>query len=145
MTTSAGGKETGMPNTTSDEDPTVVVICGSTRFWDEMAAANWHETARGRIVLAPGVNMKVPDPRWADPAEAEALKVRLDALHLAKIRAAHEVLVVSDASGYVGESTRREITYAVSLGRPIRYWRGGPVEQATMDETSTTKPREDRA
>jgi hypothetical protein len=105
-----------------DEMPTVVTICGSTRFWAQMAEANFEETAAGRIVLAPGVNMKESHPLWADPDQAEALKQRLDALHLTKILLSDEVLVVSDASGYIGESTRREIAYAKSLGRPVRYW-----------------------
>ncbi|MEE1768325.1 hypothetical protein PUR34_09120, partial [Streptomyces sp. JV185] len=49
---------------------------------------------------------------------AEALKVRLDDLHRAKIRLADEVLVVGD---YIGDSTRAEIAYARSLGKPVRF------------------------
>ncbi|MFF3460444.1 hypothetical protein ACFYXH_40440 [Streptomyces sp. NPDC002730] len=99
-------------------EPTVVVICGSTRFMAEMAEANWQETAAGRIVLAPGCNLKEPHPLWNDPADAEALKPKLDALHRAKIRMADEVLVVGD---YIGDSTRAEIAYAHELGKPVRY------------------------
>ncbi|MEU3097858.1 hypothetical protein ABZ690_24535 [Streptomyces sp. NPDC006967] len=40
--------------------------------------------------------MKSPHGLWSDPADAEALKVRLDDLHRAKIRLADEVLVVGD-------------------------------------------------
>ena len=69
--------------------PRIVVICGSTRFMTEM-----------------------------NEAEAEALKVRLDDLHRAKIRLADEVLIVGD---YVGDSTRAEIAYARSLGKPVRF------------------------
>ena len=36
---------------------------------------------------------------------------------------ADEVYIV-DPAGYVGESTRREIAYAESLGKPVRYLRG---------------------
>jgi galactitol-specific phosphotransferase system IIB component len=122
----------------------VVAICGSTRFWDEMAAANRYMTAQGKIVLAPGCNMKIPDPLWADPEQAEALKIRLDALHQAKIRMADEVLVVSDASSYVGESTIREVDYAYRLGLPVRYWRGGPPKDATMEDDSTNTPEGER-
>lgn len=98
--------------------PHVVVICGSTRFMADMVEANLQETADGNIVVAPGCNMKEPHPRWADPVEAEALKVCLDDLHRAKIRLADEVLVVGP---YVGDSTRAEIEYARSLGKPIRF------------------------
>ncbi|OKH91468.1 hypothetical protein [Streptomyces uncialis] len=98
--------------------PTVVAICGSTRFMAEMAEADLRETAAGRIVVKPGCDMKVPHPLWADPMAADALKLRLDTLHRAKIRLADEVLVVGD---YIGDSTRAEITYARGLGKPVRF------------------------
>ncbi|MEU9204750.1 hypothetical protein [Streptomyces sp. NPDC048332] len=98
--------------------PSVVAICGSTRFMAEMTEADLLETKAGRIVVKPGCDMKSPHEFWSDPAEAEALKVRLDELHRAKIRLADEVLVVGD---YIGDSTRAEIAYARSLGRPVRF------------------------
>ncbi|MEU5386031.1 hypothetical protein [Kitasatospora cineracea] len=98
--------------------PCIVVICGSTRFMAEMAEADLRETAAGRIVVKPGCDLKSPHGLWADPAEAEALKGRLDELHRAKIRLADEVLVVGD---YIGDSTRAEIAYARTLGRPVRF------------------------
>ncbi|WP_299530270.1 hypothetical protein [uncultured Streptomyces sp.] len=98
--------------------PRIVVICGSTRFMAEMAEADLRETTAGRIVVKPGCDLKSPHELWSDPADAEALKVRLDALHRAKIRLADEVLVVGD---YIGESTRSEIAYARSLGKPVRF------------------------
>lgn len=98
--------------------PRIVVICGSTRFMAEMAEADLRETAAGRIVVKPGCNMKQTHALWADPVEAEALKVRLDGLHRAKIRLADEVLVVGP---YIGDSTRAEIAYARELGKPVRF------------------------
>lgn len=98
--------------------PTIVVICGSTRFMVEMAEADLRETVAGKIVVKPGCNMKQPHELWADPVQAEALKVRLDDLHRAKIRLADEVLVVGD---YIGDSTRAEIAYARELGKPVRF------------------------
>ncbi|NUU24377.1 MAG: hypothetical protein HOV68_23175 [Streptomycetaceae bacterium] len=100
--------------------PPIVCLCGSTRFWDEMAEVNRYQTAAGRIVLAPGIDMKRPHPLWSDPAAAEALKTRLDRLHLAKISLADEVIVVAPG-GYIGESTRREIDHADRLGKTIRH------------------------
>lgn len=41
-------------------------------------------------------------------------------MHRQKIRMADEVYVV-DPGGYLGESTRREIAVAESLGTPVRY------------------------
>lgn len=98
--------------------PTIVVICGSTRFMAEMAEANLRETAAGKVVVAPGCNMKQPHELWADPDAADMLKIQLDKLHRAKIRLADEVLVVGP---YIGDSTRAEIAYARSLGMPVRF------------------------
>ncbi|MFE2838576.1 hypothetical protein ACFXI6_47740 [Streptomyces mirabilis] len=100
--------------------PKIVVLCGSTRYWQELAEANLYETAAGRIVLAPGCNLKQPHPLWAAPAQADRLKQVLDALHRQKIDLADEVLIVNPG-GYIGDSTRNEIEYARRLGKPIRY------------------------
>ncbi|MEU8887913.1 hypothetical protein [Streptomyces sp. NPDC048442] len=98
--------------------PRIVVICGSTRFMTEMNEADLLETKAGKIVVKPSIRMKSPHQPWSDPVEAEALKVRLGDLHRAKIQLADEVLVVGD---YIGYSTRAEIAYARSLGKPVRF------------------------
>lgn len=96
----------------------VVVLCGSMRNADLMTEAAISESVAGALVLKPDCNMKIPHPLWADPVEAEALKVRLDEQHRQKIRLADRVLVVGD---YIGDSTRAEIAYARQLGKPIRF------------------------
>ncbi|MFP8944761.1 hypothetical protein ACLIYM_25465 [Streptomyces fenghuangensis] len=98
--------------------PTIVAICGSTRFMREMADADRELTWAGHIVVKPGCDMKTPHRLWADPQAAEDGKARLDDLHRAKIRLAHRVLVVGD---YIGDSTRAEIAYARSLGKPVAF------------------------
>lgn len=98
--------------------PDIVVICGSTRFMAEMADADRALSWAGNIVVKPGCDMKTPSPLWDDPAEAKAGKRRLDDLHRAKIRLAKWVLVVGD---YIGDSTRAEIAYARSLGKPVQF------------------------
>ncbi|AOW87205.1 hypothetical protein BC342_12315 [Streptomyces olivaceus] len=98
--------------------PRIVVICGSIRFMAEMNEADLRETEAGKIVVKPGWDMKSPHGLRPDPVEAEALKARLGDLHRAKILLADEVLVVG---GYVGDSTRAEIAYARSLGKPVRF------------------------
>ncbi|MER6374453.1 hypothetical protein ABT255_40220 [Streptomyces mirabilis] len=105
--------------------PTIVVLCGSTRYWDQLAEANLYETAAGRIVLAPGCNLKQPHPLWADPTQTDRLKTVLGDLHLRKIDLADEVLVVNP-DGYIGASTRSEIDYARKLGKAIRYTHPAP-------------------
>ncbi|MFF8902466.1 hypothetical protein ACF082_33905 [Streptomyces lydicus] len=100
--------------------PRIVAICGSTRFMAEMAEAELRETTArpGKIVVKPGCDMKSSHELWSDPVEAKALKARLDELHRSKILLADEVLVVGD---YIGDSTRAEIAYARSLGKPVRF------------------------
>ncbi|MFM9735209.1 hypothetical protein [Streptomyces niveiscabiei] len=99
------------------EAPLTVVLCG-VPFTDAMAEATRQETAHGNIVLAPGCDLRTPHPLWNDPADAEALRPRLAALHRAKIRAADEVLVVGD---HLDADTHADIEYARHLGKHIRY------------------------
>lgn len=99
--------------------PKIVVLCGSTRFREEYAAANRHETLAGKIVLTVG---------WfghaGDGAPSPEIKLKLDELHKRKIDLADEVLVIAPDQ-YVGDSTREEIDYARSRGKPVRYWAAG--------------------
>lgn len=99
-------------------ETTIVCICGSTRFRDEIAAARAKLTLMGEIVVGPEVLVR-SDPAYADLHDSEQ-KVMLDALHLRKIDLATYVYVVNPG-GYVGDSTRREIEYALSVGKPVQY------------------------
>ncbi|MEV4876172.1 hypothetical protein [Streptomyces cyaneofuscatus] len=99
--------------------PEIVCICGSTRFVDEMNAANRDLTFAGVIVVAPGVFLRDED-RGAGEVITDEQKTALDALHLLKIDLADRVLVVNPG-GYVGESTSREIAYARATGKPISF------------------------
>lgn len=96
------------------ERPTVVCLCGSTRFRQEMTDTNARLTLSGSIVLAPGVFAHDGDEITEDQTRD------LDALHLRKIDMADEVLIV-DPGGYVGESTKHEIAYARKQGKPLYF------------------------
>ena len=100
-----------MPDWGMPDRPEIVCLCGSTRFTDEMRAANRALTFAGVIVVAPGE---------ANEPVTEQQKAALDALHLRKIDLADRVLVVNPG-GYLGESTRREIAYAHATGKPVSY------------------------
>lgn len=39
---------------TPADRPTIVVLCGLTRYWERIAEANQCQTAAGRTILAPG-------------------------------------------------------------------------------------------
>lgn len=101
--------------------PKVVCLCGSTRFKDAFDEANYLETMAGRIVLSVGFFMHASGNRHGQEVGATPeQKIALDELHKRKIDLADEVYVLNVA-GYIGESTRSEINYAESLGKPIRY------------------------
>jgi hypothetical protein len=65
--------------------PEIVCICGSTRFVDEMSAANRDLTFAGVIVVAPGVFLRTEDHE-ADESITNEQKTALDALHLSRLR-----------------------------------------------------------
>jgi hypothetical protein len=98
----------------------VITLCGSTTFEAEFAEVNQRLTMDGCVVISLGM-FSLPDrPDYDRTADSADLKERLGALHFQKIRMADEVYIV-DPGGYVGEATRREIAYAESLGKPVRY------------------------
>ena len=86
-----------------------------------MRVAAVEESLSGRIVLMPHVNMRAMT--WLSEPDANETKAMLDRLHLEKIYRSDEILVVSDATGYIGDSTRREIRHAEAMGKTIRYWK----------------------
>ena len=98
----------------------VITLCGSTTFEAEFAEVNQRLTMEGCVVISLGM-FSLPDlPDYDWTADSSELEARLGGVHLQKIRMADEVYIV-DPGGYVGESTRREIAYAESLGKPVRY------------------------
>jgi hypothetical protein len=98
--------------------PTVVCLCGSTRFSQAFQDANLSETLAGRIILSIGINTKSDEELIK--AGVEINKEALDTLHLFKIDLADEILVLN-VGGYIGESTTREVQYAEATGTRIRW------------------------
>lgn len=109
---------------------TIVCICGSTRFRDEIAVARAHLTLLGEIVVGPEVLVR-SDPAYIDLHDSEQ-KVMLDELHLRKIDMADYVYVVNPG-GYIGDSTRREIEYTLRNGKPVQYL-DAPNREIRADE-----------
>ena len=73
----------------------VITLCGSTKFKEQ------YLEAQKRLTL-------------------EGTKAMLDDMHKRKIDMADEIFVIN-VGGYVGESTRSEIGYAMSNGIDVRY------------------------
>lgn len=94
----------------------VVTLCGSTRFKDEFYKAQKKLTLEGCIVISVGLFGHSGD----DEVWTEGTKQMLDDMHKRKIDMADEIFVIN-VDGYIGESTRSEIEYAISTGKAVRY------------------------
>lgn len=90
------------------------VICGSMRFFPQMLKVATDLTLDGRIVLMPFC-VVAPDEQDAE------YKAKLDRLHRRKIDLARDVVVVTDESGYYGNSTASEIKYANETRKPVQF------------------------
>ena len=97
--------------------PTVICLCGSTKFKEQFIKINFEETMAGNIILTVGFFAHT-DSEIYIPTDKE--KEDLDELHFRKIDLSDEIMVIN-VGGYIGESTRNEINYAKSLGKPITY------------------------
>jgi hypothetical protein len=90
-------------------------LCGSTKFKKEFEDTMWEESIKGHIVLS------VCGFSHADRlAPTEEQKELFDKIHLAKIDMSTEILVVNPGD-YIGNSTAKEIAYAKSRGKMVRY------------------------
>lgn len=95
--------------------PIVVCLCGSTKFKREFEEAELELTLEGKIVLTVGGFMH------ADILDiSKEQKRNLDRLHKRKIAMSDEILVLN-VGGYIGESTRSEIEYAIAYGKTVSY------------------------
>jgi hypothetical protein len=102
--------------------PTIVCLCGSTRFYAAFQKAYFEESMRGKIVLSVGFAPGIADGEHNEKAGGitPRQKILLDELHMQKIDMADEILVLN-VDGYVGESTSREIEHARRRGKTIRW------------------------
>jgi hypothetical protein len=117
------------------EQPTIVCLCGSTRFGEAFRAANLRETLAGRIVLSIGCDFKSDDALGLTDGD----KARMDELHLRKIDLANTVLILN-VGGYVGTSTAGELAYARSLHKPVEFWEYEPgTVSPLLDEGSVLR------
>lgn len=102
------------------EKPTVVCLCGSTRFKEAFEHAEKEEGLAGHIVLTVACFGHQGDLSSEECEKGNPVKDQLDALHLRKIEMADEILVIN-VGGYVGESTRGEIAHALQHKKGIRW------------------------
>jgi hypothetical protein len=102
--------------------PKIICLCGSTRFTDTMLVKQWELTKQGYIVLS---WCALPDSYYEGDdhshiGDQEGVKELVDEVHKRKIDLADAVLVIN-INGYIGNSTRSEIEYALKHGKPVNY------------------------
>lgn len=100
----------------------VITLCGSTKFKDEYLKAQKDLTLQGNIVISVGLFGHSGD----DEVWTEGTKEMLDNMHKRKIDMADEIFVIN-VGGYIGESTRSEIEYAIKNGKTVNYLE--PIER----------------
>lgn len=99
-------------------NPKKVCYCGSLRVaLEAFKKAEYEAVLKGEIALLPCCMFV--DIKREYGAESD-YKQKADDLHKRKIDIADEVFVLN-VGGYIGQSTRSEIEYAQSIGKPIFY------------------------
>lgn len=132
---------------TENKKPTKVVLCGSTRFKQAFIDANKTETLAGRIVLSVGMFGHDEGIDMDGPIKAMLDELHLRKIDLAdEVLVLNPVTIVCGLCGkptqlftelsseteccrtktwekrpYIGDSTKREIAYAIKHGKHIRY------------------------
>lgn len=93
----------------------VITLCGSTKFKEDFIRQQERLTLMGNVVISVGIFTH------ADEKEiSETDKILLDDIHRQKIEMADEILVINK-NDYIGESTKQEIKYAITYGKPVKY------------------------
>jgi hypothetical protein len=91
----------------------ILTLCGSVRFRKQFEEVAADLSCEGHVVLSLNV--------WGtDIDDADPLKVVLETAHLKKIDLAQGIVVIN-VGGYVGNSTRNEISYARKTGKQV-FW-----------------------
>lgn len=101
----------------------VITLCGSTRFKDEFMRVQKELTLKGCIVITVGLFEHSGDNEaWEDKPEDTYTNTKLliDDLHLRKIDMSDCIYVINKG-GYIGESTRKEIEYAIKHNKKVLY------------------------
>lgn len=101
----------------------VITLCGSTRFKEEFMDIQKKLTLDGNIVISVGLFGHSGDNEVWDGMDEGTLsktKLMLDDMHKRKIDMADEIFVINK-NGYIGDSTKSEIEYAIKMGKKVNY------------------------
>ena len=95
----------------------VITLCGSTRFKDEFMQVQKELTLKGNIVISVGLFGYSGDNEVFTNKET---KIMLDDMHKRKIDMADSIFVINK-NGYIGDSTKSEIEYAIKHNKKVLY------------------------
>ena len=93
----------------------VITLCGSTKFKEDFLREQEKLTLAGNVVISVGIFAHADEKNLA-----LSEKILLDDIHRQKIEMADEILVINK-NNYIGESTQKEIDYAMALNKSIKY------------------------
>lgn len=92
----------------------IITLCGSIRFKEEFLKVQERLTLKGNIVFTPNFFNNFKGEMSIE------MKRMLDEMHRQKIDMSDEIYVIN-VNGYIGESTKSEIEYAISNGKKVKY------------------------
>ena len=101
----------------------VITLCGSTKFKDEFLKVQKDLSLKGNIVISVGLFGHSGDFEvWENMDEGTLIKTKemLDDMHKRKIDMSDEIFVIN-VNGYIGDSTKSEIEYAIKTGKKVNY------------------------
>jgi hypothetical protein len=101
----------------------VITLCGSTKFKDEFLKAQKDLSLKGNIVISVSLFGHSGDSEvWENMDEGTLTKTKemLDDMHKRKIDMSDEIFVIN-VNGYIGDSTKSEIEYAIKTGKKVNY------------------------
>lgn len=96
----------------------VITLCGSTRFKDAFMREQKRLTLEGNIVISVGLFGHSGDTEaWMNDGETKKM---LDDMHKRKIDMSDGIYVINEG-GYIGDSTRNEICYAILHDKTVEF------------------------
>jgi hypothetical protein len=102
-----------------------ICLIGSSRFKDQYAEANRKLTLAGHVVYSIATVSSA-----AGEELPEDQKMVLDLVHLRKIQESDCIALITDATGYYGFSTKREMIWTGMIGKDLAIY--VPGERADL-------------
>jgi len=101
----------------------IITLCGSTKFKDDFMKEQKRLSLEGNIVISVGLFGHSGDHEvWEQMDDGTKTKTKemLDDMHKRKIDLSDEIFVINK-NGYIGESTKSEIEYAIKTNKKVNY------------------------